>query len=122
MAKLICIVCPRGCHITAEKNSDGSFNVTGNTCKRGYDYAVSELTHPTRMITSTCKVAYDDGLDHELMRCPVVTSKPIPKEKIFDVMNEINKVSVKYPVNMHQVVISNVLGLDVDIIATREIR
>lgn len=116
MRNLICIVCPRGCHISVEKNNDGTFNVTGNTCKRGYEYAINEMTHPTRMITSTVKV--EDG---ELVRCPVVTSNPIPKERIFDVMAEINKVDVKAPVSMHQVVIKDCLGLGVDIIATRTI-
>ena len=121
MANLICIVCPKGCHIEANKNENGEWDISGNSCKRGYNYAISELTHPTRMITSTVKVLYDDCNNHELVRCPVVTSNPIPKEKIFDVMNEINKVSVKAPVLMHQIIIENVLGLDVNIIATRNI-
>lgn len=121
MASLICIVCPKGCHIEASKLENGEWDITGNSCKRGYNYAISELTHPTRMITSTVKVNYNDGEEHELVRCPVVTSSPIPKEKIFDVMNEINNASVDYPVMMHQVIIKNVFGLDVDIIATREI-
>jgi len=122
MASLICIVCPRGCHIEANKLENGTFDVTGNTCKRGYEYAVSELTHPTRMITSTVTVKYEDQEDHEIMRCPVVTQNPIPKERIFDVMNEINHANVIAPVKMHQVIIHDVLGLGVDIIATREIK
>ena len=52
--EFVCIVCPRGCSLSIDLET---LEVTGNTCKRGYDYAVSELTHPTRMITSTCKVA-----------------------------------------------------------------
>ena len=112
MTNLICIVCPRGCHLTVDDN----MNVTGNTCPRGKVYALNEITNPTRMITSTVAIE-----SVELNRLPVMTSSPIPKGKIFDVMEEINKVRIKAPVRINDVVIKNVLGLDSDIIATRNI-
>lgn len=112
MKEFICIVCPRGCHLQVDDN----MNVTGNTCPRGKVYALNEITNPTRMITST--VAIDSV---ELKRLPVMTSNPIPKGKIFEVMAEINKVRIKAPVRVNDVVIKNVLGLDSDIIATRNI-
>lgn len=112
MTKLICIVCPRGCHLEVDEN----LNVTGNSCKRGLEYGKSELTNPTRMITST--VMLENSL---IARLPVMTDKPIPKNKIFEVMNEINKVKTKCPVKIHDIIIENVLGLGVNIIATRTI-
>ena len=112
MKEFICIVCPRGCHLKV----DDDMNVTGNTCPRGKIYALNEITNPTRMITST--VAIDS---EELNRVPVMTSSPIPKGKIFDVMGEINKVRVKAPIKIGDIIIKNVLGLDSDIIATRNI-
>ena len=112
MTNLICIVCPRGCHLAV----DDDLNVTGNGCKRGVEYAKRELTHPTRMVTSTVKIQ-----GSREVRLPVVTSNPIPKEKIFDVMKEINKATAKCPVNIHDVIIPNVLDLGVDIIATKSI-
>ena len=112
MKEFICIVCPRGCHLIVDDN----MNVSGNTCPRGKVYALNEITNPTRMITST--VAIDSK---ELKRLPVMTSNPIPKGKIFEVMEEINKVRIKAPVMINDVVIKNVLGLDSDIIATRNI-
>ena len=112
MKEFICIVCPRGCHLKV----DDEMNVTGNTCPRGKVYALNEITNPTRMITSTVAIE-----STELHRVPVMTSKPIPKGKIFDVMNEINKVRVKAPIKIGDVIIKNVLGLDSDIIATRDI-
>ena len=112
MKEFICIVCPRGCHLKV----DDDMNVTGNTCPRGKVYALNEITNPTRMITST--VAIDS---EELNRVPVMTSSPIPKGKIFDVMQEINKVRIKAPVKIGDVVIENVLGLNSNIIATRNI-
>ena len=112
MKEFICIVCPRGCHLKVDDN----MNVTGNTCPRGKVYALNEITNPTRMITSTVAIE-----STELHRLPVMTSNPIPKGKIFEVMAEINKVRIKAPVKINDVIIKNVLGLDSDIIATRNI-
>ena len=112
MKEFICIVCPRGCHLKV----DDDMNVTGNTCPRGKVYALNEITNPTRMITSTVAIE-----SKELSRVPVMTSSPIPKGKIFDVMQEINKVRIKAPVKIGDVIIENVLGLNSNIIATRNI-
>ena len=107
-----CIVCPRGCHITVHE--DGS--VTGNTCIRGKKYVLQEMTHPTRMITSS---VYVEG--GEINRASVATSAPIPKEKIFEVMDEIHKVSVKAPVHIGDIVIENVLGTGSNIVITKDV-
>lgn len=112
MHNFICIVCPRGCHITV----DDELNVTGNSCPRGKAYALNEISNPTRMITSTVAIA-----SAELKRMPVMTSSPIPKGKIFDVMAEINKARCVAPVKIGDVIIPNVLDLGVDIVATRNI-
>ncbi len=109
---LICICCPRGCHLTVDEN----MSVSGNFCPRGAKYAIDELTHPTRIVTSTVKV--NDG---SYSVCSVKTASPVPKEKIFEVMEEINKVELKAPVSIGDIVIKNVLNLSVDIIATENI-
>ena len=112
MHNLICIICPKGCHLQVDENN----KVTGNSCKRGETYAINELTLPTRMVTSTIKVS-----NGELKRVPVVTTKPVPKSKIFEVMNEINKADAKAPIKVDDILIKNVLNLGVDIKATRTI-
>lgn len=113
MKELICITCPRGCHLVV----DDALNVSGNNCPRGAIYAKAELTHPVRMVTSTVKI------DSEIeSRLPVKTKEPIAKELIFKVMDEINKVEVKAPIKIGDVVIKNVLGSGVDVIATKDIR
>lgn len=112
MKELICIICPRGCHLKV----DDELNVTGNTCPRGAVYAKTELTHPTRTLTSTVKV-----MSEIEVRLPVKSNKPLPKERIFDAMEVINKTCVKAPIYIGDVVIKNILGLDVDIIATKDI-
>lgn len=112
MAKeLICIVCPRGCHLSV----DEKMNVTGNFCPRGAKYAIMELTHPTRIVTSTVKICLKNGYS----RLPVKTNIAIPKEKIFDIMREIDKVLVVGPIKIGDVIIKNVCGLGADIIATK---
>ena len=110
--ELVCIVCPRGCHLTIDENN----NVTGNSCSRGVTYAINEITNPLRMLTSTVFIKSE-----LIKRLPVITSKEISKNLIFDVMKEINKVRVEAPIKMHQVIIKNVLGTGADIIATREV-
>ena len=54
---LTCIVCPMGCQIEVTLDHDGKVTgITGNTCKRGYDYAQNEFTNPTRTLTSTVRI------------------------------------------------------------------
>ena len=55
------------------------------------------------------------------VRLPVKSNKPLPKERIFDAMEVINKTCAKAPIYIGDVVIKNILGLDVDIIATKDI-
>ena len=113
MTDLICIVCPRGCHLKV----DDKMNVTGNFCPRGKQYALSELTNPVRMITSTVDV--ENRIN---TRLSIATSMPIPKNKIFEVMEIIRKTKVSAPIQMGDIVVSNVLNLHVDLIATKEIK
>lgn len=112
MKEFTCIVCPRGCRLTIDDN----MNVTGNTCPRGKEYAISEVTNPVRTITSSVRVT-----NREDLLVSVKTSGAIPKGKIFQVMAEINKIGVKAPCKIGQVVLSNVLDLGVDIVITKNI-
>ena len=110
---MTCVACPLGCQITVELEGNEVISVTGNTCKRGDAYARTEISNPVRSIHSTVKVANGE---HPVVPCK--TSGPIPKGAIFDVMKEINKVTVDAPVKIGDVFISNVCGTGVDIIAT----
>ncbi len=113
---LVCIVCPIGCRLTITKDdsNENGYVVEGNVCKRGEAYAIKELTAPTRMIPTTVRIK--EGF---LPRLPVRTSAPVPKELIFQCMDEINKVAVEAPVKMGDVIVANILDTGVDIIATR---
>ena len=76
---LICIGCPLGCPLTVEMEGNDVKSVAGNTCPRGDAYAKKELTNPTRIVTSTVRVA-----GGKLAMVSVKTQSDIPKDKIFD--------------------------------------
>ena len=114
MTELICIVCPKGCHLKVNEEND--FAVTGNSCARGIEYGRTELKNPTRTLTTTMKL-----VGGELSRCPVRTSAPIPKGKIFEAMSVIDAAALTAPVRMGQVAIKDILGTGADVIVTRSI-
>ena len=114
--ELVCIVCPVGCKLTIEKQGD-EYIVKGNVCKRGQEYAIKEMTNPTRMLTSTVRLT-----NSRHVRLPVHSSSPIPKGLIFDAMKVINSTSVKAPVEVEQVVIKNILNTGVNICSSRTVK
>ena len=114
MKELICIVCPKGCHLKVDE--DNGYAVTGNGCPRGAEYGKAELTNPTRVVTSTVRI---EGA--VLPRCPVKTNGAIPKGMIFDIMAELDKVTLTAPVTVGQVVIENVCGTGIDVVAARSL-
>lgn len=113
MKNLICIVCPKGCHLQVDE--EHGYAVTGNSCPRGAEYGKNELLHPTRVLTSTVRV--EGGLHRRL---PVKTTAPIPKELLFQAMEALNGVCLTAPVTVGQVVIHDLLGTGVDVVATRD--
>lgn len=107
-------MCPKGCPIVVHFAADGSVaEITGNTCKRGHDYAWNEVHHPVRTITSTVKTASGRIV-------AVKSSVPVPKELLFDIMAEINRVRPEGTVAFGDVVIPKVCGTDADIIVTSD--
>lgn len=112
--ELVCINCPMGCMLTAVKEDDGSVTVTGNTCPRGEEYGRTELTDPRRNITSVVPVK-----GHRDVVISVKTAAPIPKGKIMECMKELKKVEAVPPVSIGDVLLSDVAGTGVDVIATK---
>ena len=112
---LICINCPKGCHLSVERIND-EIVVTGNTCPRGKTYAINELTNPLRTITTTVILESENE-----ERLPVITSSQIPKGKMMDVMKALKGVSVKAPVNINDVIVKDILHLGVDIVACKSV-
>lgn len=112
--ELICIGCPMGCPLTVEMNGTEVVSVTGNTCPRGDAYARKEVTNPTRIVTSTVKV--EDG---KVDMVSVKTKEDIPKGKIFECVKALKGITVKAPVHIGDVILKDVAGTGIDIIATK---
>lgn len=110
-----CIVCPTGCLVHVE-NINGELIIEGHSCKRGEEYAREEFIAPKRILTTTMRV--ENGF---LPLIPVRSDTPIPKEKLQETLKEIAKTKVKAPLKMGDVLIKKVLGLDVNIIASRDL-
>ena len=115
MKNLVCIVCPNGCALEVSKDRDG-ITVSGNKCPKGAEFTRSEETYPMRTIASTVRTVFS-----EVPVLPVRVSAEIPKSRIYDVMGEINKAVVTEKIDSGAVIIPNVLGLGVDVIATSNI-
>ena len=113
---LICIGCPLGCPLTVEMEGNEVKSVSGNTCPRGDAYAKKELTNPTRIVTSTVRVA-----GGKLAMVSVKTQSDIPKGKIFDCVKALKDVEVTAPVKIGDVIVENVAGTGVNVIATKNV-
>ncbi|MBY8990289.1 MAG: DUF1667 domain-containing protein [Candidatus Lokiarchaeota archaeon] len=110
-----CIVCPTGCLVHVE-NINGELVIEGHSCQRGEEYAKVEFIAPKRILTTTIRV--ENGF---LPLIPVRSDTPIPKERLQDTLKEIAKIKVKAPIKMGDILIKQVIGLDVNIIASRDL-
>lgn len=114
--ELTCINCPLGCRITVTMDGDSIVSVTGNTCKRGENYARAEVTAPVRTVTTTIKV-----INGASDRVSCKTKEPVPKDKIFDVMAEISASSCDAPIRIGDILIDDCAGTGIPIVATKAV-
>ena len=114
--ELTCINCPMGCRITVTMEGDNIISVEGNTCKRGHLYACNEVKSPVRTVTTTIKVS---GGVSDRVSCK--TKDPVPKDKIFEVMDAINKASAKAPIAIGDVLIEDCAGTGIPVVATKSV-
>lgn len=112
----VCIGCPLGCNITVKTDNGEIKNITGNTCPRGADYVTKELTDPRRIVTSLIRVR-----GGALPVVSVKTAADIPKDLIGDCIKALKMVELPAPVRMGDVVVENVCGTSVDIVATANV-
>jgi len=112
VTEIVCIVCPKGCHLKIDENN--GFQVSGNDCEKGDEYGKKELINPERVITSTVVIK---GASHR--RCPVKTSGVIPKSMIMTAMKTLNDVVLTSPVYIGQTVVKNIEGIGIDFVVTR---
>ena len=109
----ICIICPRGCAMTAEIQGE-TVTVTGNTCPKGEEYAIHECKNPVRTVTATVRV--DNRRDTMVS---VKTENPVPRGSMQEVMAALRKITVQAPIHIGDVVLKDIFGTK--IVATKEI-
>ncbi len=114
--ELTCIRCPLGCQVTVTLDNGEVVDVTGNTCPNGDKYARKEVTNPTRVVTSLVRV--NGG---EMAMLSVKSADDVPKGKIFDVLDEIKPIVVDAPCKIGDVIIDDVAGTGVKIVAARNV-
>jgi CxxC motif-containing protein len=114
--EVTCIICPVGCRAKVVLEKGRVLAVESVECPRGKVYAISELKAPVRDFFSTVRVR-----GAKIGVLPVRTTRPIPKDKVMDCSRELSGISVEAPVRLGQIIARNVLGLGVDVIATRDL-
>ena len=115
---LTCIVCPVGCRLEVTMDAAGKIeDVSGNTCKRGFDYATTEFTDPRRTLTTTVRLS-GSASDKFL---PVRTSAPIPKPKLMEAMAIVNTLTAAAPVKVGDVIAADFIEKGIDLIACKNI-
>ncbi|MHC1693801.1 MAG: DUF1667 domain-containing protein [Eubacteriales bacterium] len=113
--RMTCTVCPVGCELTVSIEDTAVSSVEGNSCKRGVEYAKSEIVDPRRTLTSVVPV---DGSDIEML--PVKSSAPIPKARLMEGMGIIKKLRATAPVSMGQVLAEDFILSGVKLVACRD--
>lgn len=113
LRKFVCINCPLGCRLLAELQEGAVKKVAGNRCKRGQNYALQEAVCPLRVLTGNMRA---QGCERPF---PVRSSAPIPKAMLLPCSRELRRLRPPPPIRAGDVVIRNILGTNVDIIATR---
>lgn len=112
---ITCINCPVGCRMEVTLEDGAVVSVKGNTCKRGENYAHQECVQPLRMITAVAPV------EGSIMPVSCKTRTPIPKDKIEACMRAIDDLHLTAPIKAGDVLIADVCGTGVDVIATKSV-
>ena len=114
MKNFICIMCPKGCHLTVDVEND--YQVRGHSCNKGVKYGKAEATNPVRVVTST--VAVSGGYSR---LCSVKTTGGIPKQFVLQAMKEIDRVLLDAPVTIGDIAIENLLDTGINVVATNSV-
>lgn len=111
---MICIGCPMGCELTVEIEDGKAVSVTGNTCAVGKRYAETEVSAPTRMVTTT-------AISERGIPVPVKTKTAVPKDRIFDVVEAIKAERISLPKRIGDIILEDAAGTGVPIVVTKDV-
>jgi len=114
--RLTCVLCPVGCELEVRNDPAGGLQVQGNQCDKGVPFALEEILYPKRNLATSIPVK---GTATKMVS--VRLSGPVARELIFPILAEISKLRPEAPVRRGQILIDDVLGTGVDVIATRTV-
>jgi CxxC motif-containing protein len=121
MEKIIkkCKVCPIGCELTIYKNESApsGYTVEGNSCGRGIEFGIKEVTEPSRILTGRVLLK-----NAPMKHLSVRTTGVIPKDKVDECLKIFNSTEVSAPIQKGDIIIKNILGLGVDVVAARRVK
>ena len=118
IAEVVCVVCPNGCRLRVDPVNE---TVEGNRCPRGHAYGLDEVRDPKRILTTTVRVSKNGETLHDTV-LPVRSKVSIPKRLLFDAMRAVNAVTVPLPVESGHVVVKDICGTGVDVVASRRMQ
>lgn len=111
--EIVCISCPIGCRLTATWTNEEDIHIEGNLCPRGEVYGREEILAPKRVVTATCAAVGDKHV-----RIPVKTDGPLPKELMDELLNALYRLEVPLPVTTGDVIMTDIGGTGVDLVAS----
>jgi CxxC motif-containing protein len=114
--RLTCVLCPVGCELEVRRDGSTEVEVSGNQCDKGIPFAVEEVLRPRRNLATSIPVR---GTASKMVS--VRLSGPVPREMIFPILAEIARLRPEAPFSRGQILITDVLGTGVDVIATRTV-
>ena len=114
--EFICIICPKSCHLAVKWEGKEIKDIIGAGCPKGKDYAKDEITNPLRVFTGSIEVVNGD-----FSLASVKTPVPIPKKYLKEIGEITRQIKVDAPVEIGQIVASNLFGEDIDLVATRKV-
>ena len=115
--EFICIVCPNSCRIRVEYDDQEIKSMKGVQCEKGREFVINEIKNPLRIFTGSVQC-----VDGDYLLTSVKTTNPIPKKYMKEIGKKTHQIKVKAPVEIGQVIIPQVMGIEADLVATRKVR
>lgn len=121
MLELTCLQCPKGCHLIVDETKK---TVTGNLCHKGEKFGLAQIKVPQettnntkssikREFSSTVKIKHA-----RYKRLAIMASKPVDLDLFFEIQHQLNKITLKAPVMIGDIIIKDCLNQGFDIVSS----
>lgn len=111
--EVVCGLCSERCWLLVEVKD--SLEVEGNRCGQGEEFVRRWLGR--ERVSLSALVDVEGG---EWPVVPVCTEGLVERDLVGGILEELSRVTLKAPVRRGEVVLENVLGLGIDLVATRD--